>query len=44
MEKSESRMEEERRKAMQELDFVKKVRMESLELIENKEIERSSSR
>ena len=44
VEKSESRMEEERRKAMQELEFVKKVRMESLEVIEDKEIERSSSR
>ena len=37
-------MEEERRKALEELEFVKKVRMETVEVIENNEIERPSSR
>jgi len=44
LEKSESRMEEERKKALDELEFVKKVRMETLEVVENNEIERPSSR
>eukprot|EP00092_Neocalanus_flemingeri_P013335 GFUD01014378.1.p1 GENE.GFUD01014378.1~~GFUD01014378.1.p1 ORF type:complete len:817 (+),score=323.29 GFUD01014378.1:158-2608(+) len=44
VEKSESRLEEERRKALQELEFVKKARMESLEVIENLEVDRPSSR
>ena len=44
VEKSESRMEDERRKTMQELELVKKVRMESLEVIENAEMERPPSR
>jgi len=44
LEKSESRMEEERKKALHELEFVKKARMESLEVIENAESDRPSSR
>ena len=44
LEKSESRMEEERKKALHELEFVKKARMESLEVIENAETDRPSSR
>merc|ERR1711892_626227 len=36
--------EEERKKALHELEFVKKARMESLEVIENAEVDRPSSR
>merc|ERR1719483_318982 len=44
VEKSESRLEEEKKKALNELELVKKARMETLEVIESSEVERSSSR
>jgi len=44
VEKSESRIAEERRKAVEELELVKKSRLETLETLENMEIERPSSR
>merc|ERR1712223_269335 len=44
VERSASRLEEERLKAVQELEEVKKARQETLEVIENGELERPSSR
>merc|ERR1719187_1702261 len=44
VEKSESRIEEERRKAIEELELVKKSRLETLETLDNMDIERPSSR
>merc|ERR1712083_1116431 len=44
VERSASRLEEERQKALQELEEVKKARQETLEVIENGELERPSSR
>merc|ERR1719450_1463283 len=44
VEKSESRIAEEKRKAVEELELVKKSRLETLETLENMEIERPSSR
>merc|ERR1712106_1169685 len=43
-EKSESRIAEERRKAIKELELVKQARLQSLEAMDNMEIERPSSR
>jgi len=44
MERSASRLEEERQKAVQELEQVKKARAETLEIMEREELERPSSR
>ena len=44
VEKSESRIAEERRKASEELELVKQARLETLEALENMELERPSSR
>ena len=44
VEKSESRIKEERKKAIAELELVKQARLETLEAMENMEIERPSSR
>merc|ERR1711971_675314 len=44
VERSASRLEEERLKAVQELEEVKRARQETLEVIENGELERPSSR
>merc|ERR1711892_1537556 len=44
VEKSESRIAEERRKAIEELELVKQARLETLEALENMELERPSSR
>jgi len=44
VEKSESRIKEERKRAIEELELVKQARMETLEAMENMEIERPSSR